>query len=101
MITWITTVGWSPFAVINPIWAYCKENEEYPDKIIIIYSPDERVKYNLNICKRFITEILKSYNGKNFSINSIKEEEIMNDSIELYADRLSRIIEFYFWVMKG
>ena len=28
MITWITTVGWSPFAVINPVWVYCKEFKE-------------------------------------------------------------------------
>ena len=92
MITWITTVGWSPFAVINPIWAYCKENVEYPDKIIIIHTPHEQIKNNLHICKRIITEILKSYNGKNFKEDSIIEEEIENDNIELYAVKLSKII---------
>ena len=49
IITWITTIGWSSFAVINPIWAYCKENEEYPDKIIIIHTPHEQIKNNLHI----------------------------------------------------
>lgn len=93
MITWITTIGWSSFAVINPIWAYCKENEEYPDKIIIIHTPHEQIKNNLQICKRYITEILKSYNGKNFNKDSIIDEEIENDNIELYADKLSKVIE--------
>ncbi len=93
MITWITTVGWSPFAVINPIWAYCKENDEYPNKIILIFTPLERIKKNLNICKRYIYEILKKYNGKNFNKDFIIHEEIENDNIEIYADRLNRIIE--------
>ena len=93
MITWITTIGWSPFAVINPIWAYCKEYEEYPDRIIIFYTPYKRIKYNLHICKKYITEILKSYNKKNFNENSIEEVEIENDNIQPYADRLSKIIQ--------
>jgi hypothetical protein len=93
MITWITTVGWSPFAVINPIWAYCKENNDCPDKIILIYTPLERIKKNLSICKQYIAEILKSYNVKKLIKDSIFEEEIENDSIELYTNKLSKIIE--------
>ena len=64
MIIWITTVGWSPFAVINPIWAYCKENDECPNKIILIYTPFKKIKFNLDICQRYISEILKANNGK-------------------------------------
>jgi len=93
MIIWITTVGWSPFAVINPIWAYCKENDECPNKIILIYTPFERIKNNLNICKRYISEILKTYNGKQLKEDSIIIEEIENDNIEVYADKLNKIIE--------
>ncbi len=93
MIIWITTVGWSPFAVINPIWAYCKENDERPNKIILIYTPFKRIKHNLNICKRYISEILKIYNGKHLKEDSIIIEEIENDSIEIYADNLNKIIE--------
>jgi len=93
MITWITTVGWSPFAVINPIWAYCKENDERPNKIILIYTPFERIKHNLNICKRYISEILKIYNGKKLNEDSIIIEEIENENIEIYADKLNKIIE--------
>lgn len=93
MIIWITTVGWSPFAVINPIWAYCKENDESPVKIILIYTPVERIKHNLNICKRYISEILKTYNGKHLKKDSIIIEEIENDNIEIYADNLNKIIK--------
>ena len=93
MITWITTVGWSPFAVINPIWAYCKENDECPNKIILIYTPFERIKHNLKICQRYISEILKAYNGIKLNEDSIVIEEIENDNIEIYADKLNKIIE--------
>lgn len=93
MIIWITTVGWSPFAVINPIWAYCKENDECPNKIILIYTPIERIKHSLNICSRYISEILKTYNGKHLKEDSIIIEEIENDNIEIYADKLNKIIE--------
>ncbi len=93
MIIWITTVGWSPFAVINPIWAYCKENDEYPDKIILISTPFERIKHSLNICRRYISEILKAYSGKHFKDDYIINEEIENDNIEIYADKLNKIIE--------
>ena len=93
MITWITTVGWSPFAVINPIWAYCKENDECPNKIILIYTPYDKIKNSVLVCKRYIIEILKSYNGKNLSKESIIQEEIENDNIEIYADKLNKVIE--------
>jgi len=93
MIIWITTVGWSPFAVINPIWAYCKENDECPNKIILIYTPFERIKHSLDICRRYISEILKTYNGKYLKEDSIIIEEIENDNIEIYADKLNKIIE--------
>jgi predicted transcriptional regulator len=93
MIIWITTVGWSPFAVINPIWAYCKENDECPNKIILIFTPFKKIKFNLDICQRYISEILKAYNGKKLNKDSIIIEEIENDNIEIYADRLNKIIE--------
>ena len=47
MIIWITTVGWSHFTVINPIWAYCKENDECLDKVILMYTQFEGNKLNL------------------------------------------------------
>ncbi|MHA1755978.1 MAG: hypothetical protein ACTSVV_04350 [Promethearchaeota archaeon] len=92
MIIWITTVGWSPFAVINPLWAYCKNYKEIPDKIILIHTPYEKIKENLNICKRYISEILKTYNEKGLNEIFIIEEEIENDSLELYANMLKKII---------
>ena len=93
MITWITTVGWSHFAVINPIWAYCKENDECPNKIILIYTPFEKIRDNLKFCQLYISEILKVYNGNKLNEDSIIIEEIENDNIEVYADKLNKIIE--------
>lgn len=36
---------------------------------------------------------MKSYNGKNLSKESIIQEEIENDNIEIYADKLNKVIE--------
>ncbi|MHA1265518.1 MAG: hypothetical protein ACTSRS_09810 [Candidatus Helarchaeota archaeon] len=36
MRVWITTVGWQPFAVINPVWAACFYQEFVPEKIILL-----------------------------------------------------------------
>jgi len=92
LIIWITTVGWSPFAVINPFWAYCKSYKEILNKIILIHTPYEKIKENLNICKRYINEILKTYSEKGLNEIFIIEEEIEDDSLELYANMLKRII---------
>ncbi|MEJ2294145.1 MAG: hypothetical protein P8Y23_05195 [Candidatus Lokiarchaeota archaeon] len=93
MTTWISTVGWSPFAVINPLWAYCKEYEDIPDKVILIYTADKIIKSNLDICKRNILEILKVYKGDIFNEKQIITEKIENDKLEVYADKLSDVLK--------
>jgi hypothetical protein len=93
MTTWISTVGWSPSAVVNPIWAYCKEYEDIPDKVILIYTADKIIERNLNICKRNILEVLKVYKGDNFNEEQIITEKIQNDKLEVYADKLSYVIK--------
>ncbi|MHA1285037.1 MAG: hypothetical protein ACTSQP_21255 [Promethearchaeota archaeon] len=92
MIVWITTVGWSAFAVINPLWAYCKKYKDFPNKIILIHTPNNKIDENLDICKRYIKEILETYNGAKFNKNQIIEEKIENDSFKLYANVLKEII---------
>lgn len=92
MISWITTVGWSPFAVINPFWAHCKESKDIPTRIHLIHTKNLQFKKNLEICKSYINEILRVYLGNNYGEIVIKEHEIESDQIVIYADNLRNII---------
>ncbi len=93
MITWITTVGWSPFAVINPIWAYCKEYFEIPTKIILLYSQNERIEKNMEIIKKYIVPILEEYSEGKFDRNNVIPKIIESEELKVYADALKGIIE--------
>jgi len=93
MITWITTVGWSPFAVINPIWAYCKENEKTPDKIFLLHTENMKVLKNVETCKRYLDEILREYSNKNFKEDNLIKYQIENETYEIYSIAMKKIIE--------
>jgi len=93
MITWITTVGWSPFAVINPIWAYCKENEKTPDKLFLLHTENIKVLKNLGICEKYLNEILREYSNNNFKEDNLIKYQIKNETYEIYSLAMKKIIE--------
>lgn len=93
MITWITTVGWSPFAVINPIWAYCKENEKTPDKIFLLHTENMKVLKNVENCKKYLNEILREYSHNNFKEENLINYQIENETFEIYSLAMKNIIE--------
>ena len=92
MITWITTVGWSPFAVINPVWAYCKEFKECPSKFILIFTKNERIKNNLILVKSYLKEIAWGYSNGDFQDENIIIHQIDDEDIQNYANTLKKII---------
>ena len=92
MITWITTVGWSPFAVINPVWAYCKEFKECPSKFILIYTKNERIKNNLTLVKSYLKEIAWGYSNEKFLDKNIIIHQIDDEDIQNYANTLKKLI---------
>lgn len=92
MITWITTVGWSPFAVINPVWAYCKEFKECPSKFILVHTKNERIKENLVLVKSYLKEIAWRYSNESFLENNIIIHQIDSEDIQNYANTLKKII---------
>ncbi|KKL10244.1 hypothetical protein LCGC14_2557780 [marine sediment metagenome] len=92
MITWITTVGWSPFAVINPVWAYCKEFKEWPSRFILINTKNERIRKNLTLVKSYLKEIAWGYSNENFLDKNIVTHQIDDEDIQNYANTLKKII---------
>ncbi|MBN1800385.1 MAG: hypothetical protein JW891_02710 [Candidatus Lokiarchaeota archaeon] len=92
MITWITTVGWSPFAVINPIWAYCKDKGRFPSRIKLLHTSHIKILENLDICKKNIFKILKSYsNDRNFQ-PQIDSCPVKSEDIEIYTEALKDVV---------
>lgn len=92
--TWITIVGWSPFAVINPIWAACFNEEYIPNRIILLNNGDldKTINKNVEIVKIWLNRILSIYDVCDLVIEDIQvnEKEILK-----YAKDLESIIEKY------
>lgn len=59
MKVWITTVGSSPFAVINAMWAACELDNFVPDKVYLV--ANEKVEKEVAIVHEWIMKILKAY----------------------------------------
>jgi hypothetical protein len=97
MKVWISTVGWSSFAVINPLWAACFfENELHfvPEKVVLLNNAGEDpvIKKNLEIVKPWIIRILKEYGINEPEIESVEANEgNMNDFVDVF----NRIIKKY------
>ncbi|MEJ2252329.1 MAG: hypothetical protein P8Y70_21345 [Candidatus Lokiarchaeota archaeon] len=92
MITWISTIGWSPFAAINPIWAYCKEYNECPSKFVFLYTDYEKVSQNLELVKSYIREIIGEYSKTAFKEENIIIHDLISDDIQNYANSIKKII---------
>ncbi len=86
--TWLSTVGWSPFAVINPIWAYCKESINYPEKVILFYTNREQIKKNFLKCKSGIFKILQTYHNGSFYEENIIGCPLENETFDCYAETI-------------
>ncbi|MHA1360302.1 MAG: hypothetical protein ACTSRC_19445 [Candidatus Helarchaeota archaeon] len=63
MQVWVTTVGWQPFAVINPIWAACFKDEFIPEKVVLLNNgyKNEKIRGNVAIVMDWVERILVAY----------------------------------------
>lgn len=83
MRVWITTVGKSPFAVVNPIWMVCRTGEFIPERVYLIWN--EAVEEERDIVKDLTEVILKSY--------GISEPEIIADeSVKVREEDFQRFM---------
>jgi len=66
MRVWITTVGWSTFAVINPVWAACFNGDFIPEKVILLNNAykNKKIEGNLKIVVEWLERILRGYSVK-------------------------------------
>ena len=94
MKVWISTVGWSPFAVINPLWAACyfKRENFVPEKVILLnnQNQNESVKKNYGIVEAWLTRIINEYRGREPIIESVEANE---SNMKEYAQTFQQVIE--------
>ena len=87
MKVWISTVGWSPFAVINPLWAACflKEENFIPEKVILLNNKEqsEIVENNCRIVELWLNRILSEYEVDNYVIESVEVSE--TDMVDYFS----------------
>lgn len=84
MKVWITTVGKSPFAVINPIWMVCRKGEFIPERVYLIWN--NAVMDIKKAVEGSIKIILKNY--------GVSEPEIIADeSVKVREDDFKRFKE--------
>jgi len=74
MRSWIATIGTSPFAVINTLWAACKSDKYVPDNVIWIINTQIHSDI-VETVKDWTSGILIAYGVKRPVINDILVDE--------------------------
>lgn len=88
MKVWITTVGSSPFAVINTLWAACELDGYVPQKVYLV--ANGKVENEVKVVNDWIERILKGY-GSVAIIERIHADEV--DFMNFSRILSTRIIE--------
>jgi len=93
---WITTVGWSPFAVINTIWAACffKDENFVPEKIVLLHNghANKTIAENVNIVKKWLDKILLYYDVIEPCYEEIPIDE---EDINAYCNTYTTLLNTY------
>ena len=86
-------MGTSIFAVVNPIWAYCKKECTFPDRVFILYSEnDKRIINYLEKTMNYLINILMIYSNKQFNVKNLKVCPFEREDIDFYETKLKEVI---------
>ncbi len=91
MKIWFTTIGWSPMAVVNTLWHYCREFTTFPDEICILFQDNPRTQQNLTNAKVWLEKLHERYASKNSPL-TIKEIILPNENVEIYAQKINEYV---------
>lgn len=88
---WISTIGYSPFAVINTLWAACSQDKEcyIPDKIFFLVNKNLKCE-NITRVHVWTAELLKAYGISDPVLENVEIEE---DDFEGIEKTISSLIE--------
>ena len=87
MRIWITTVGTSVFAVVNPLWAACILEDFVPERVHFL--KNEKVEGNVALVKDWMAKILECYGVEPDFREHYGDEEDM----DAFADTFRSIVE--------
>jgi hypothetical protein len=96
MKVWISTVGWSPFAVVNPLWAACFSENELnfiPEKVVLFNNAkdDSLIEKNLQIVQEWVINILNQYGIEEPIIEPVEADESdMNDFVDVFNETIEK-----------
>lgn len=89
MKVWVTTVGTSPFALINSIWAACIEEDWCADKVYLVAS--EYTKCYIDDLTRIIERVIYCHNGRKAEFESIVVDDTdLKKVLETFVSIVSR-----------
>ncbi len=83
MKVWVTTVGKSPFAVLNTIWYLVRKGEYVPERVYLIWN--DLVEKEKEIVKELIRVLLESY--------GVNPEIIADESVKVDEDDFHNLIK--------
>ena len=89
MKVWITAVGKSPFAVINPIWMSCKSGEFIPERVYMIWN--ENVSHQRKLVERGVSIILKRHGVRDPEIIADKRTKVKENDFTGFKSLLEMI----------
>lgn len=91
MKVWITTVGKSPFAVVNPIWIACRRGEFIPEKVYLLWN--DAVADVKSIVRGLVETILKNYGVPDPKIVDDGSVKVAEDDFKRFRKVLLRICD--------
>ncbi len=89
MKVWITTVGKSPFAVVNPIWMVCRKGKFIPNRVYLVWNEEvEEVKKTV---ERMLGIILQNYGVPELKIIADESVKVREDDFNKFKSVISEI----------
>jgi CRISPR/Cas system-associated protein Csm6 len=85
---WVTVVGTSVFAVVNPIWACCRTGDYIPEKVYLIV--DKKVRDNAEKVKNILKVLLSEFGKSPEIVEKICEETDFKRLISTIGEVIKR-----------
>jgi len=83
MKVWVTTVGKSPFAVLNTVWYIVRKGEYVPERVYLIWN--DFVKKEKELVEKLIRALLESY--------GVNPEIIADESVKVDEDDFPNLVK--------
>ncbi len=89
MRVWITVVGMSPFAVVNPLWAACRQDNFVPERIYLLVNEKVKKKGNVDRVREILDTLISEFGIR----AEIKEVEAEETDFKRFAETIGGILK--------